>query len=281
MIPFYKVSGSGNDFIALVEPKTVPSSDTIRHWCRRRISVGADGVFTLNPEQHEAGSDTAEVRLVYFNSDGELADLCLNATRCAAQLSFYLGWSTRHVIVHTAAGSLRSEILDQSRVVVEAPVAAAPATERTVETARGSFSGWSITVGVPHFVQIVDQPLDDIEIAAIAPPIRSHPLFGNAGTNVDFVRFPAPHRMEIRSFERGIEDETLACGTGILAAAAVGVAQSKARLPLEVRTLAAFEHQVDGEIEGSTIVRWTLTGDARVVLKGTMFPGSEIPELAC
>ena len=275
MIPFYKVSASGNDFIALVEPKAVPSGATIHHWCRRRISVGADGVFTLSPVRHEAGSP--EVRLAYFNSDGEPVDLCLNATRCAAQLSVHLGWSTRHVIVHTAAGSLRSEVLDESRVVAEAPVAAAPATERTVETARGSFSGWSITVGVPHFVQIVDQPLGDLEIEAIAPPIRSHSLFGAAGTNVDFVRFPVPHRMEIRSFERGIEGETLACGTGILAAAAVGVALSKARLPLEVRTVAAFEHQVDGETEGSTIVRWTLSGDARVVSEGTMLPGSEIP----
>ena len=122
-----------------------------------------------------------------------------------------------------------------------------------------------MTVGVPHFVVLWKPSLADCPVAALGPALRRHPAFGPAGTNVDFVRFPGRDRLEIRSFERGVEAETLACGSGVLAAAAVGLQLSLARLPLTALTQGGFELVVDGECVDSVPSRWTLSGDARVL----------------
>ena len=104
MIRFYKVSGSGNDFLALAEPLQVPSPETIRSWCRRGVSLGADGLFILR----RAGAGAAVMATMdYFNADGLPADLCLNGTRCAAQLAFHLGWAGGTLQMRTGAGTFR------------------------------------------------------------------------------------------------------------------------------------------------------------------------------
>jgi len=266
MSHFFKVSGSGNDFLALAEPFETPSPATIRAWCQRGVSLGADGLFVLR----RAGGGAA---MDYFNSDGLAADLCLNGTRCAAQLAFHLGWAEGRVEVRTGAGVFSARRLDDSRVAVEVPTPAEPPGELAVETAGEVWSGHRILVGVPHFVLLWPQGLESAPVRELGRTIRHHPAFAPAGTNVNFVRFPddtAGPRMEIRTFERGVEDETLSCGTGVLAGAAVGLATQRARLPLRVQTEGGFELTVDGGGEGV----WSLAGDARVVAEGEMLPGS-------
>jgi len=108
-------------------------------------------------------------------------------------------------------------------------------------------------------------------VRALGAELRHHPVFGAAGTNVNFVRFPEPQRMEIRTYERGVEDETLSCGTGVLASAAVGLATAGVRLPLRVATQGGFELEVDGEPASGS---WSLAGDARVVAAGELYPGA-------
>lgn len=273
MTHFYKLSGSGNDFLALAEPWETPPSERIRAWCRRGVSLGADGLFILRRAPGEVNGATMD----YFNADGLAADLCLNGTRCAAQLAFHLGWAEgpRGTLrLRTGAGTISARWLDEGRTAVELPAPAAP-QPLTVQAGGASHAGWRLLVGVPHFVLVWPaNPGDSLETAPVrelGPLLRHHPVFGAPGTNVNFVRFPERGRMEIRTYERGVEDETLSCGTGTLAGAAVGLALGQARLPLKVDTQGGFELLVEGGPETGV---WSLAGDARVVAEGEILPGA-------
>lgn len=264
MTRFYKVSGSGNDFLALAEPFQLPDPETIRAWCRRGVSLGADGLFVLRRIDGGAAMD-------YFNADGLPADLCLNGTRCAAQLAFHLGWAEEEVQVRTAAGIFSARRLDESRIAVDLPVPAEEPRELTVEIGGAAYAGYRILVGVPHFVLLWPAGLGGAPVRELGREIRHHSVFGPPGTNVNFVRFPTLDRMEIRTYERGVEDETLSCGTGVLAGSAVGLATGKARLPLHGATQGGFELEVAGDLQRG---RWSLAGDARVVAAGEMLAGA-------
>ncbi len=267
MSRFYKLSGSGNDFLALAEPSQIPDPETIRAWCRRGVSLGADGLFILRREDGGAG---AEVAMDYFNADGYPADLCLNGTRCAAQLAFHLGWAAGTVTVRTPAGAFTARRLDASRVAVELPMPAEEPRELTIDIEGTSRTGYRLLVGVPHFVLLWPGELGDAPVRELGRALRYHPVFSPAGTNVNFVRFPAPGRMEIRTYERGVEDETLSCGTGVLASAAVGLVKAGANLPLQVMTQGGFELAV----ASLRPERWSLAGDARVVAEGEILAGA-------
>lgn len=272
MTPFYKVSGAGNDFIALVEPAVRPSADDVRAWCRRGLSLGADGLFLLE----RAGPGAA--RMTYWNADGGEAALCLNGTRCAARLAFELGWAAADglLTVETGAGPFAARRLAPglapAEIVVEVPPLTAAPEAREVEVGGRRHRGWAVTVGVPHFV--LEQPggVADAPVANLGAALRRHPAFGAGGTNVDFVRFAAPARLEVRSFERGVEAETLACGTGVLASVAAGLAAGRLALPAEAATRGGFVLTVDGEADGGLPRRWSLAGDARVVARGELPP---------
>jgi len=273
MTRFYKLSGSGNDFLALAEPRETPPPERIRAWCRRGVSLGADGLFVL---RRAPGGDNGAT-MDYFNADGLPADLCLNGTRCAAQLAFHLGWAggteTQTLRLRTGAGTVATRRLDEGRTAVELPAPVEPPQPLTVDAAGTPHAGWRILVGVPHFVLLWPDGLETAPVRELGRQLRYHPVFGAPGTNVDFVRFPARERMEIRTYERGVEDETLSCGTGVLAGAAVGLALAKVRLPLQVETQGGFELLVDGDPEAGS---WSLAGDARVVAEGELLPGAEV-----
>jgi diaminopimelate epimerase len=267
LIPFVKLSGCGNDFIALVEPDAPPAASDIRAWCRRGLSLGADGVFTLR----RAGQDMVEMR--YWNSDGGAAALCLNGTRCAAQLAFRLGWARHRVIVTTGAGDRAARRLEDGTVAVAAPLCDPP-IETTLTTTAGAFRGWLATVGVPHFVCFREAPVDSIPVADWSPALRRHPDLGAEGANIDFVEMRGRHDLAIRSFERGIEGETLACGTGVLATAAAALAAGLGKLPMRAATRGGFTLEVLGAAAGQRVERWELAGDARLVAEGSLLPGA-------
>jgi len=273
-VPFYRVSGAGNDFLALVEPARVPPAGTIAAWCRRGVSLGADGLFVLR--RAGCAGMGAAVAMDHFNADGGPAELCVNGTRCAARLVFHLGWFADEVEVRTGAGPVRARAAGDDVVALELPAPGEPEalSVELPEAEGGRVEGWRVTVGVPHFV-VLPTDLARAPVAALGPPLRRHRAFGAAGTNVDFVRFPAPGRLEVRTFERGVEAETLACGTGVLAAAAVGRATGALALPATALTTGGFEMTV-GEAGGG---RWTLAGDARIVAAGEALPGAAaVPE---
>jgi diaminopimelate epimerase len=273
-VDYFKLSGSGNDFLALAEPAQAPSAEAIRAWCRRGVSLGADGLFVLRREG-------AAVRMDYFNADGLPADLCLNGTRCAARLAFALGWAAERVAIATPAGAVAARRAAAERVAVEL---AAPGEPRAVEAlvAGEVHRGWAVAPGVPHLVLLWPTGLAEAPVATLGPALRRHPAVGPAGANVNFVRLVdprgtggGPSRMEIRTYERGVEAETLSCGTGVLAGAAVGVARGLASFPVVALTASGFALEVDATPRDrpfSPDARWTLTGDARLLARGTLTP---------
>lgn len=260
---FFKVSGSGNDFLALVE-EDIPKPEAIQAWCRRGVSLGADGLFVLRRSREGVVMD-------YFNSDGLPADLCLNGTRCAAQLAFHLGWAddamTDAITIRTGAGTVKARRGDAARVTLELP---APETPQplVLEVDGIRCAGHALRVGVPHFVLLWPESLERAPVETLGRQIRRHPAF-QEGANVNFVRFPDGHRMEIRTFERGVEAETLSCGSGILAGAAVGLHTGRSALPLRVSVQGGFELEV-----GMSGPDWLLSGDARVVAQGVLLDGA-------
>lgn len=271
MTRFYKLSGAGNDFLALVEPASFPDPSQIVARCRRGVSAGADGLFVL--ERHEDG-----VRMHYFNCDGEAAALCINGTRCAARLAFELGWAGDSIAIVTDAGSFTAWPAGDEEIVVEVP---APDTEAArahdLEVGSTRYSGWWLGVGVPHFVVPWEGDIGTAPVSTAGRELRSHPQLGAAGANVDFVRYDDPHRLSVRSYERGVEAETLACGTGILAATAIGIATERCILPVSALTRGGFvvrlEHGAAEAAGDST--RWRMRGDARLVATGELAPGAD------
>lgn len=258
--PYYKLSGAGNDFIALVEPAMRPGEREIQAWCRRGLSLGADGVFTL---EREAGF----VRMVHYNADGSRAELCLNGSRCAAALSFHLGWAIGDLHLATDSGVLRARLAGRERVAIELPDIVGEPAAHTLTFGGKAYPGWLLSVGVPHFVLPWPEDLTRAPVDGLGKILRAHPDLGDAGANVDFVRFTSSDRCELRTYERGVEAETLACGTGVVATVAAGVTAGELGTPAKVLTAGGYELVVRAK-------PWVLEGDARILARGELLDGA-------
>jgi diaminopimelate epimerase len=264
--PFYKLSGAGNDFLALVEPRHPPTAAEIRAWCQRGLALGADGLFTL--ERTPKGA-----RMVYWNADGSHGELCLNGSRCAAQLAYHLGWHQQGALdLETDAGIVAAQRIDRSSVKLSLSATLEPLQPTTLSVAGFPYQGTLVRVGVPHFVLPWVDDLANIPMNELGPALRSHPELGPEGANIQFVIFETSRHFAIRSFERGVENETLACGTGIVAAAAVGIAAGELVSPVTAHTARGFQLTVGGSIEDGCLGRPTLAGDARIVARGEIYP---------
>lgn len=266
MRSYYRLSGGGNDFVAVVNLRQDPAPEQIRSLCKRGLSVGADGFFLL------ARSRTG-ARMRYFNADGCAAPLCLNGTRCAVRLAHHLRWTTDSLTIETGAGPIVGRVTAASTIGLDLPRPEHPRAHELSENGRG-FPGWAVRVGVPHFVLDWPETLANAPVSELGSALRHHPDWGQEGSNIDFVRFSDAHRLEIRTFERGVEAETLACGTGVMAATAVGLAVGKVRLPVSALTLGGFELEVDAVAGDTGSHCWSLSGDARLVAEGTLYPGA-------
>ncbi len=264
----YRLSGGGNDFLALAEPAKPPSGAQIRAWCTRGLSLGADGVFVLTRED-------AAVRMDYFNADGIAAELCLNGARCAARLVLELGWMESPFAIATGAGEILAADAGRGAIRLDLSPPVETPEARRVTVGDSEYAGWFLTVGVPQFVVAWPTSLATAPVGELGPALRGHPAFGESGTNVMFVRFLAPDRLEIRSFERGVEAETLACGTGVLAASAVAVAEAALEPPIRALTGGGCELEVDGTVEDGRWIAWSLTGDARLLARLEVDPDAE------
>jgi len=270
-IRFLKMQGAANDFVVVdhrlpflpaEEARLVP---LIRRLCDRRRGVGADGLLLL---EREAGGDFA---MRYFNADGHPADFCGNGARCLARLALDLGLgSAGEVRFATAAGLQRARFSADGRAIEllfgtvdgAGPVETVTALERT-------FSGRRALTGVPHFVVPVTR-VDPVPVAAWGAALRHHPAFGAGGTNVDFVARLGPARVAMRTYERGVEGETLACGSGAMASALWAVAEGD-RPPITVVTAGGDPLTVGLiAVAGAAGPRWDvrLTGPAEVAYRG-------------
>jgi len=259
-VKFTKMHGCGNDFVLLDGPLEL-DPERVREICDRRRGIGADGVLLL---ERDPGHDFA---MRYFNADGRTAEFCGNGARCLARLALDRGLgSGGEVRFATAAGVMRARRSADGRgIELRFGVVDAAGPVETVEAGGRAFQGRSARTGVPHFVVPVER-VEWVPVQEWGTALRHHARFGPAGTNVDFVARLAPGRVAMRTYERGVEAETLACGSGAMACTLWALAEGD-RPPVSVVTAGGDELVVGLVAAGS---RWeaSLTGPAEIAYAG-------------
>ena len=267
-VPFFKMSGSGNDFIVIDNRQPRIPEDRLLEFvhriCRRRISVGADGLILIE------SSSRADFKWRFFNSDGSRADLCGNGARCAARFAWLNHIAESRMTFETEAGMIQAEI-DRDRVRISMPEPKEMRMDIALEVAGKSFAVDSIHTGVPHVVILTDDT-DGLDVVGLGKQIRFHPVFAPAGTNVNFIRLLPDERIAIRTYERGVEDETLACGTGSVASALVVASRYNRSSPIHVLTRSGEELCVYFARVPPGFSDLFLEGDARVIVSGAICP---------
>jgi diaminopimelate epimerase len=264
-IPFTKMHGAGNDFVLIDDRAlTVPWQDYLRMaaLATRRLGVGCEGIILIQP------SERADFRMRFLNPDGTEVELCGNGARCCAAFAHRLGAAGKSMTMETLAGLIDAEIEGTgAKIWMPEP------TERryalAVEIEGRNFEGHAITVGVPHFVVPVTD-LAALDVVRFGSQIRQHATFAPHGVNVDFVKFCPVNRMQMRTYERGVEAESGACGTGAVAAAIIAIERSDFTLPVNVTTSAGFELHVDGDWRTRKCTGMTLTGPVKTVFEGVI-----------
>ena len=282
-VPFWKMSGSGNDFVVidnragLLLPADV--AEFTRRVCRRRVSVGADGVVLIeNPAPGASGEPPADFRWRYVNADGSDGDLCGNGAMCGARFAVLTGVAPNCCVFQTAGGLVHAEVAADPtdpfvRIAIADPGAVQPAVELEAEGQR--LAPRPILVGVPHAVAVVadvDAFADDVAFARIGRVVRFDAAFAPAGTNLDVVAVLDRQTLRMRTYERGVEAETLACGTGAVASAVVATSLGLVEPPVTVVTTSGLPLVVAFAWDGIRATGVRLAGQARIVAVGEVWP---------
>ncbi len=266
-IPFFKMSGSGNDFILIDNREKVVEenglSDRIKKVCRRQMSVGADGFILVE------NSDNVDFKWRFFNADGSLAEMCGNGARCAARFAFLNGIAGKEMAFETDAGIVRAFVSGRD-VKIKMPEPKDIKTDYIIELEKGSLSVNSVNTGVPHVVVMVDK-LDRVDVVKQGREIRYCKSFAPAGTNVNFMSLQNDGSIAIRTYERGVEDETLACGTGSVAGAVIMAYKEKINSPVKVRTNSGEFLNIFFYKNNSDFSDVYLEGDSRVIYSGKLW----------
>ena len=257
-----KLTGAGNDFILIDNRKgdlPLPVSELAQRLCHRRKSIGADGLLLMEP------SRKAHFKILYYNSDGSHAALCLNGARCAARFAFQKVIASRKMKIETEAGVYGAEILAQDVRLTFPPY---PVRIREVDVRQGP--AWLVDVGVPHLIVPADGALFRMEhFVEEARALRFHPALAPEGANVNFAAALEPGVLAMRTYERGIEDEVLSCSSGSWAALhALAKAGIVLQSPLQVLNAAATPLIFDFETAGGELTNLRLTGEARLIFLG-------------
>jgi diaminopimelate epimerase len=265
-IEFYKMSGSGNDFIIIDNRNNIVDESDLSNFivnvCRRKMSVGADGVILVE------NTGNADFKWRFFNSDGSVAEMCGNGARCVARFAYLNNIAGSTMSFETLAGLVKAEVIEE-RVKVKMTDPFDLETDDTVELKNGLASICSINTGVPHVV-MVKNSIDDIDIVKIGREIRYHDRFSPAGTNVNFACQVKENTIAIRTYERGVEDETLACGTGAVASAIVMAHKMKLDTPISVLTRSGGYLSISFKEKEGQYCDIYLEGDARIIYKAQL-----------
>lgn len=230
-IEFTKLEGTGNDFILLdrIKNNIRPlKRKQIRNLCSRNRGIGGDGILSLEEDK------TYAFFMRYFNSDGSETEMCGNGARCIALYAFNNGIAKRKFLFRTKSGVHSAEILKNNRVKVELPPA------RFIEDIKLTISGKHynckyLSIGVPHIV-IFLKTIDDIDVQKLGRRIAHKKIFTPQGTNVNFACKKSQKTLSVRTYERGVESETLSCGTGVAASAAAAYRNKMVHLPVYIKT---------------------------------------------
>jgi len=267
MIDFFKMSGSGNDFIlidnrqgALVVGNVV---EFVKSVCRRKVSVGADGAILIEP------SNRADFRWRFFNADGSEAEMCGNGGRCAARFAHLMGIAGEKMSFETVAGIIDAEVRgDVVKLRLTDPTALA--MEDRIAIKNQTLFVHSIDTGVPHVVHFVRDP-EDFDVFNTGRAIRYHERYRPAGTNANFVTVLDHHTIRVRTYERGVEDETLACGTGSAASALIAARKGLVESPVDVRVQGGELLRIYFEKTDKGFTKVYLEGRVKMVYQGKLW----------
>jgi len=228
---FHKISAAGNDFVMVDNRKkqfTRNIPELARKICHRKFSVGADGLILLED------SKSADFRMRYYNSDGSTAAMCGNGGRSIARFAHLLGAASKKMTFETEAGLIKAEILGRNvRLSLYEPREVRLDFPLRVE--KREFDVSFIDTGVPHTIVFLNN-IEKVDVPSLGRMIRYHREFSPEGTNVDFVQKKDEHTILVRTYERGVEDETLACGTGVTASAIVAGLKKLVKPPVNCIT---------------------------------------------
>lgn len=261
LIRFTKMSGAGNDFVVIDNRSSSvpePISEVVRSMCERRRGVGADGLILVETPK---GDEHFYMR--YYNSDGGEADLCGNGARCVAHFAHALGLAPQRMLFVSRAGRHEAEVSDEAvSVTMPRPHEAPRNIEVPFESGRTRVT--FLTVGVPHVV-VFCEDVKRVNVDGEGKRIRFDAAVGQDGANANFVQVEGDDRILLRTYERGVENETLACGTGATASAIAACAEGLVKSPVAVETTGGDILRVHGA-DGVGELR--LEGPAEVVFDG-------------
>ena len=212
-IPFFKMSGAGNDFVVLDNRLGQVKGDLNAFSAAvadRKRGIGGDGVLLVEP------SPRKHFRMRYFNADGSEADMCGNGGRCIARFANVIGAAPLDMEFENLAGDFKAQVLPDGQVDLQMTLPHSMKLDWDVEVDGKKIRGHFLNTGVPHFVVPVDD-VEAVEVFNLGKALRHHAAFAPKGTNVNFVQVTGPSSVSVRTYERGVEDETLACGTGSVA----------------------------------------------------------------
>ena len=264
ILEFTKMNGAGNDFV-LVDNRAQKihlTTEQVIHLCDRHRGVGADGVMLLVPARTGQGDWAWD----FYNSDGSVAEMCGNGARCFGRYVQKLTGVNHDFTFETAAGIISASFQGE-RVTVNLTQPKDLRLNQNVLLAKGYATIHSVNTGVPHAVIYVPDA-DQAMVLQIGPEIRRHGHFGPRGTNVNFVQLLGANHIRVRTFERGVEGETLACGTGVSAAALITACVNGFTSPVKVQVQGGDQLEVSFKRDGDGFDDVRLTGPADFVFTG-------------
>jgi diaminopimelate epimerase len=265
MLRFSKMNGAGNDFV-MIDNRVGDlqlAPEQIAKICDRHRGVGADGVLVL-----ERATNGADYRMRYYNADGGEAEMCGNGARCFARYANRVAGSKEQLSFETPAGVIGAA-LQGELVRLEMSDPRDLRLGITIPLRDRQVAAHFVNSGVPHVIVPVDD-LENVDVQALGAAIRRHDLFAPKGANANFLKERGERQIAIRTYERGVEDETLACGTGVVASALIFAALKKVSGPIGVLVRGGNELQVGFEKTGDQFRNVTLTGPADFVFEGTI-----------
>ena len=270
-LAFHKLQATGNDFVVLDNrARRVRSRKAFaERACARRLGVGADGVLFLEPSRR------CDYRMRIYNPDGSEAEMCANGIRCIALYAERVLGFGRAQTVETLAGRISAKVarFDAARreglLQVGLPEPRDYRSLSRLTVAGQSLPFYFVEVGVPHAVIFRDD-LQRFPVERVAPLIRRHEHFKPRGTNVNFAKVTGHSRIRVRTYERGVEAETLACGTGSTASAIVSVLAGYCKPPVTVETQGGEELQISFDYDRFHVYNLSLAGKARFVYEGVL-----------
>ncbi len=270
-LPFTKMHGSGNDFVVIDNRDQIVAieelPDFARAVCRRGLGLGADGVVSIE----RAESDDVDFHWRYLNADGSEGELCGNGAMCGARFAVVAGIAPASCRFSTIAGPVTAEVIDGGpEVRLEMADAETPGRNLNLTDAANVTAFDLVRVGVPHVVAVAPdvERIDGFD--ALGRAVREHADLEPAGANVNLIHRVDPQTIRMRTYERGVEAETLACGTGAVASAIVAAARKLVSQPVTVVTSSGRPLVVTWVNEGDRYTDIRLTGEARFVARGDL-----------